>query len=1402
MGEIQNALDDHIPYRYQEEVFQQAQKENIIAALETGSGKTLISILLIKWIASQSKSCGKVIVFLVPRVTLVDQQKETIKKHAALKVTKLHGAMEIDLSDRVGWKRKLEKYDVFVMTAQVFLNLITHGLWSIKQVSLMIFDECHHTRRNHPYNNILREYHQLPPNQRPKIFGMTASPIWNTSKPEASISELESNMNAKIMGVRENIAELELNTPKPVEVIEVYPLPPEEYECPLTALYQCLEIIDSSTWRELDIPFDTLKNRYLATYNNTGPYAAAMFLYLELKRHLIRLNDADVGIECDGQGDLTSAPCASVRDERSLIRVILDEFRYYFPPDPFSHEIPVAVSLTWCTPKVKCLVDILLRFESQSPTFQCIVFVEQRQVASTLSKVLLVIPEANKRLRTGYLVGEGVNSDGVARESDRVRGDPIKLFRDGHLNVLIATSVAEEGLDFKECDLVVRFDGLQHMIAYVQSRGRARKQESTFVLMVRQDDEALMSKYHELKASEEAMASHYRTRHLNTSSEDDSDNETDDEGYFLDLVDRERYVVPSSGAVLTYDNSISLIGRLCSLIPHDSFTPAYSPLYEGGFQSTLRLPSALPLRAPDLVFQGPRKCRKKEAKRAVAFMAVVRLRELDVFDEYLLPVSSDQSESDLPLLGDRSKHTGDVPEKLVVNVRDPWCMGETLWLHPVVVSGHTMAGLVTGTSLPCTEVIYGGRAIGILPGKILQLDDEIAHERRKSMEQYTKRAIEYSVTASPFDSFLSLYLVPITDDYLPDFQRIDFLLRFPKGCSDWSDAPQNSDEYVMMCKYRSMSMHTLHQIRHDLTPLSIPLEGSREPSSLTYRDHWTQLWSKRHKSVTISHEGPLVECWHLPRSDDGSYPLNPSEVDRQPMNTASQGRLFPFAECLWMPIPSQIRQLFEALPALAQRITHEYRARSALRDLGLPPIPVNLLIETLTISSSGFSFNNQRLETLGDAVLQLCTTVHLLHKYPNRHEGQLSDLRQKVVSNRYLFHRALDNGLERFVNSEVGVVRKWRYVIAKDASSSSDIPSRFASREYPRRSLQDCMEAILAASFITGGIEMALRAGCSLGLEFGGPLPWFMRYKQISTSTRLPPLMMALEEKLGYKFKNTYVLREALTHPSSANRLDGEDCPSYQRLEFLGDAILDLVVVKYLYDKFPDATSHELSLSRARAICAPTLAYLAITRLELHKMMLIDSFDLNRAISRYIPILGMLSAPEIVEKWWKYDAPKPLSDVFESVIGAVLVDSGYDYERTAAVTEHVMEDVLEALSPSTAKDPISQLMEWCSGQGCTNVTFEKKLKEDSTKVGVAALVHGTVVVGPLFLTSRATAKFVAAEHALEILQDPNHPCSLTSLCVCTSSMAIDQDLELPQNGTEESYKSVLFLLSQMNDCLI
>jgi endoribonuclease Dicer len=84
----------------------------------------------------------------------------------------------------------------------------------------MIFDECHHTRKRHPFNSIMHEYFQTPHDQRPKIFGMTASPISDPKDPIGSLSKLETNLDSKVMAVEEHTEELLAHSPKPAEASE------------------------------------------------------------------------------------------------------------------------------------------------------------------------------------------------------------------------------------------------------------------------------------------------------------------------------------------------------------------------------------------------------------------------------------------------------------------------------------------------------------------------------------------------------------------------------------------------------------------------------------------------------------------------------------------------------------------------------------------------------------------------------------------------------------------------------------------------------------------------------------------------------------------------------------------------------------------------------------------------------------------------------------------------------------------------------------------------------------------------------------------------------------------------------------------------------------------------------
>ncbi|KAH9890583.1 hypothetical protein C8Q73DRAFT_652216 [Cubamyces lactineus] len=1386
LDQVSDAL---LPRRYQEEIFTRAQQGNVIAALDTGSGKTFISTLLIKWVAARNIGGDKITVFLVPKVALVQQQGEFISKQTTLRVRQFSGATAHDMGDREGWRKEFEDADVFVMTAQIFLNLLTHSHWSMDKVSLIVFDECHHTRKNHAYNGIMREYFQTPVGSRPKVFGMTASPIWNPKNAVESLATLEHNLDSKVIAVKEHVDELVGHSPKPTEIIQVYPTPPETYpDYESKSLKQRLDLEHLPP--KIGIPVEKILTRYAVTFYSLGPFGAELFLYNEVKQRVSQLiQDA-----LDSAMDYLT-PAQYTENARGLtdihqddlvhpklreIEQTLAEFSSFF--DPPEGSTPPEIPLTWCSPKVRVLAETL--FDRYTSSFQGIVFVEQRHVAACLATLLCRIPLISHIIKAEQLVGHGrdagakTNTKGMGTRNQQ---DTVQLFRERRINVLVATSVAEEGLDFPACDLVIRFDPVQHMVGYVQSRGRARHKTSTFIIMVQEGSQAQAERYLQFLHSEPQLKQVYQERDLALSTPDEDEDDMQDDP--ADLAERERFVVPTTGAILSYTSAIGLLNNLCSLIPRDKFTPMHVPKYTGDFNATVHLPSSLPLPADLLVYEGPPRRSKKEAKRAAAFLAVKKLHSLNVFDDYLLPAKSsrgrEKEDPDGVPIGDVSK----IPDVMEVRVRDPWALGRTLWLHVVHLDGRPSAGLVTGTPLLPVDLVASGFYISMDEPRELVLHPLDAWSQRRAMEDYTRMGLWWCITGRGITLPLTCYLVPITRDYTVDFAAIEQAILHPFGSYNWDGVGKEHYGHLLYMNNKEAGHPMiLHRLRPDISPSSQPPPGSREEAFPTYRDYWLYKYTRKGYTPAISSDGPCVEGIVLDRNVSCSYSLD--NTDRPSRTKTMTTVIFPLEFCRWAMMPEHIYRTFFILPELCHRATDVWRAREARIALKLPPIADDALVQALTLPSASTSFNNQRLETLGDAVLKLAAVVHLFNKFPHRHEGQLDSMKRVSVSNRTLLARAVERCLERHLSSENQSIRMWRYITSDEDDLYALRARRRTARQFPRKSMQDCMEAILGASYVTGGIDMALRAGDALGIAIGGPSPWNLRYRPHVPKTPPAPLFAQLQETLGYDFANGQLLLEAVTHPSFSST----DSTSYQRLEFLGDALIDLVVTDYLYKKFPEATSGQLSWARSRTVCAPALAVLAVKRLRLHQYLLINNVELSIAIARYVPILEEISDEEIIHHGWKQDPPKALSDVFESVMGALLVDCEYNYDKAAAIVEIVMEDFLALLHPDMPRDPVSQLMVWVAQSGCRCVRFAKSQSRPELRRydSMSVLVHDTTVAGPVAAPNLSMAKGLAAEEARRVLDDPASPHHLSRICVCGMEVAkADEPVEVPLEVAKE-----------------
>lgn len=172
-----------------------------------------------------------------------------------------------------------------------------------------------------------------------------------------------------------------------------------------------------------------------------------------------------------------------------------------------------------------------------------------------------------------------------------------------------------------------------------------------------------------------------------------------------------------------------------------------------------------------------------------------------------------------------------------------------------------------------------------------------------------------------------------------------------------------------------------------------------------------------------------------------------------------------------------------------------------------------------------------------------------------------------------------------------------------------------------------------------------------------------------------PPLNR-LERQLGYTFQNQELMLLALTHRSFAGR-------NNERLEFLGDAILNFVAGEALFERFPQAREGQLSRLRARLVKGETLAMLA------------RGFGLGEYLR--------LGSGELKSGGYRRDSI--LADALEALIGAIYLDSGMDQARTRVLAWLANE--LETLTlVDTNKDPKTRLQEFLQSRGCELPQYE------------------------------------------------------------------------------------------------
>ncbi|CAH2047075.1 unnamed protein product, partial [Iphiclides podalirius] len=323
----------------------------------------------------------------------------------------------------------------------------------------------------------------------------------------------------------------------------------------------------------------------------------------------------------------------------------------------------------------------------------------------------------------------------------------------------------------------------------------------------------------------------------------------------------------------------------------------------------------------------------------------------------------------------------------------------------------------------------------------------------------------------------------------------------------------------------------------------------------------------------------------------------------------------------------------------------------------------------------------------------------------------------------------------------------------------------------PDKTIADCVEAIIGTYLINGGVPAGVKI-----------LEWF---KIIPAADRLETLLRRrvstvvthkkatvdeidyllnyvrsdIQEILNYKFNDPALLLEALSHPSY---IRNRHTPSYERLEFLGDAVLDFLITSHIFENCRDFKPGEITDLRSALVNNVTFAAYVV-KLGLHKYICTQlNPQLADAILAFVEhqeqrdheivedVLYLIEEEECQIAQY-VEVPKTLSDIFESLTGAIYLDSGGCLETVWKVIYRIMHKEINNFSKRIPLQPVRVLSEMiyaCPHFGNPIVTKTEIPKVmvpvTFTKEGRQHTVYG---VG----TNKYQAKRAASKLALKIL---------------------------------------------------
>ncbi|WP_017343740.1 DEAD/DEAH box helicase [Halorubrum sp. T3] len=469
-------VDDFLQRRrYQLQLADAAADEHTLVCLPTGLGKTTVSLLVT---AERLHEAGGKALFLAPTKPLVQQHADFYREALSIpddEIVVFTGDVKPD--DRAAlW----DDARIVIATPQVVENDLVGNRISLRDVTHLTFDECHRATGDYAYVYIAERYHADAAD--PLVTGMSASPGGDTEEIETVCENL-------------GLVNVEVMTEEDADVGEYTHDTDVQWE-QVTLPDEVLDIRDALN----EVITDRLeKLKQLGVTNTTNPDLSQKDLN-KMRGKLKQMMDND---QSDGyKGMSTHAEVMKLRRATELVETqSVESVRRYFERQreaARSSGASKASQRMVADPKVREAMRKAESFDGLHPKFskarillaetlgidggeRAILFTESRDTAEALVEFLSASFDVRKFVGQGDKEG----SDGMSQKQQQ---ETLDEFKNGEFEVLVSTSVAEEGLDVPEVDLVCFYEPVPTAIRSIQRKGRTGRQAEGKVVVLMAED--------------------------------------------------------------------------------------------------------------------------------------------------------------------------------------------------------------------------------------------------------------------------------------------------------------------------------------------------------------------------------------------------------------------------------------------------------------------------------------------------------------------------------------------------------------------------------------------------------------------------------------------------------------------------------------------------------------------------------------------------------------------------------------------------------------------------------------------------------------------------------------------------------------------------------------------------